>query len=474
MTRFRQIIAGLAALLAAATVGAQPPGPPPPPAPLDAASRTAVVDAAAKALRERYVYPDVGRSAAEAIEAALAAGTYDEIVQPWAFAERLTADLQDVAHDKHMRLSARGPAPAAATGGPPPGPPPRSEAGVARADRLPGNIGYIEVVALPGLDAFKPPVEKAMASLADTRALIIDLRRNGGGTPHAEVYLTSYLLDPAKPIAVNRFVWRNPGTETFRTEEFMSSPTPYWYRDKPVYVLTSARTFSGGEAVAYDMQALKLATIVGETTGGGANPGGMAPLTPDFAMFVPGGRGENPTTGTNWEGVGVKPDVEAPAADALKVALRLLGHTTDKIDVDAVSEARLFEPRSTANPASEPSIRRISEELARGEPNYDLLTPGMQEVTRQQLPQLTQRFQALGAIQSVTFVEVGPQGGDAFDVAYENGGLRWNISVAPDGKTSGAGIRPLGPPPGATPASVPTGAAAGAPTGAAPASVPPR
>ena len=148
---------------------------------------------------QRYVYPDVG--GAPRVDDALAAGKYDEIVQPWAFAERLTADLQEVAHDKHLRVTARGPAPvpAAATGGPPPGPPPRSEAGVARADRLPGNIGYIEVVALPGLDAFKPPVERAMAALADTRALIIDLRRNGGGTPHAEVYLTSYLLDPASP-----------------------------------------------------------------------------------------------------------------------------------------------------------------------------------------------------------------------------------------------------------------------------------
>jgi hypothetical protein len=456
MTR-SQRIAGLAALFATAAVLAQPPGPPPPPAPLDAAGRTAVVNAAADALRQRYVYPDVGRRAAEAIEAALAAGKYDEIVQPWAFAERLTADLQAVANDKHMRVSARGPAPvpAAATSGPPPGPPPRSEAGIARADRLPGNVGYIEVVALPGLDTFEAPVDKAMSALADTRALIVDLRRNGGGTPQAEVYLTSFLLDPAKPVPVNRFVWRNPGTETFRTEEFPSSPTPYWYRDKPVYVLTSARTFSGGEAVAYDMQALKLATIVGETTGGGANPGGTAPLTPDFAMFVPGGRGENPTTGTNWEGVGVKPDVAAPAADALKVALGLLGHTTDKTEIEALSEARLFEPRNTANPLSEATIRRTAEELARGEPNYDLLTPGMQQVTRAQLAGLQQTMQSMGAIESVTFVEVDAQGRDAFDVKFANGTLRWTIALTPDGKTAGAGIRPLGPPPGAAPASPP-------------------
>jgi hypothetical protein len=456
MTRFHGI-AGLAALFASASVLAQPPGPPPPPAPLDAAGRTAVVNAAADALRQRYVYPDVGRRAAEAIEAALAAGNYDEIVQPWTFAERLTADLQAVANDKHMRVSARGPAPvpAAATGAPPPGPPPRSEAGIARADRLPGNVGYIEVVALPGLDTFKPPVDKAMAALADTRALIVDLRRNGGGTPQAEVYLTSFLLDPAKPVPVNRFVWRNPNTETFRTEEFLSSPTPYWYRDKPVYVLTSARTFSGGEAVAYDMQALKLATIVGETTGGGANPGGTAPLTQDFAMFVPGGRGENPTTGTNWEGAGVKPDVAVPAADALKATLGLLGHATDKTDIEALSEARLFEPRKTANPLSEPTIRRTAEELARGEPNYDLLTPGMQQVTRAQLAGLQQTMQSMGAIESVTFVEVDAQGRDAFDVKFANGSLRWTIVLTPDGKTAGAGIRPLGPPPGAAPASTP-------------------
>jgi len=454
MTPFLRIIAGLSTLVAANLL-AQPPGAPPPPAPLDAAGRTAVVKAAADALRQRYVYPDVGRSAAEAIEAALAAGKYDEIVQPWAFAERLTADLETIAHDKHMRVTARGPAPvpAAATGGPPPGPPPRSEAGVTRSDRLPGNIGYIEVVALPGLDAFKAPVDKAMGPLADTRALIVDLRRNGGGAPEAEVYLASYFLDPAKPIVVNTFVSRVPNTETFNTREFTSSPTPYWYRDKPVYVLTSVRTFSGGEGVAYDMQALKLATIVGETTGGGANPGGGMPLTPDFGMFMPGGRAHSPITGTNWEGVGVKPDVAVPAADALKAALGLLGQKTDKTEIEALSEARLFEPRKTANPLSEPTIRRTAEELARGEPNYDLLTPGMQQVTRAQLAGLQQTFQSLGAIESVTFVEVDMQGGDAFDVKFANGGLRWSIVVNAEGKTAAAQIRPLGPPPGAAPVS---------------------
>jgi len=468
MPRIARALVGSSALLLFAAARAQPPQPPPPPGPIDAAGRTAVVKAAADALRQRYILPDVGERTAQALEGALAAGKYDDIVEPWAFAERLTADLQATAHDKHLRVAARGGPPPGATppaapggaptagaappaSGPPPGPPPRSEAGVARADRLPGNVGYIEVVGLPPVEVFKEPADRAMGALKDTRALIIDLRRNGGGTPTAEVYLASYFLDPAKPVAVNKFVSRNPGTETFHTEEFKSSPTPYFYAGKPVCVLTSGFTFSGGEAVAYDLQALKLAKVVGDVTGGGANPGGMAPITPDFGMFVPTGRGENPTTGKNWEGVGVQPDVRAPAADALKVALGLLGQKTDQTSIDALSQARLFEPRTTPNPASEPSIRRVIDELARGEPNYDLQSPGLANLTRQQLPSLQQLFSSLGPIQSMSFVEVDGQGGDAFDVKFADRSLRVMVVVTPDGKTAGMGIRPPGPPPGAAP-----------------------
>ena len=448
MPRIARTLVGLSIFLLVATARAQPPQPPSPPGPLDAAGRAAAVKGAADALRQRYVYPDVGERAAQALEASLAAGKYDQIVEPAAFAERLTADLQAIAHDKHMRVAARGLPP-----GPPPGapvgPPPRGEGGVVRSDKLPGNVGYIEVVGLPPLDVFKDAFDRAMAPLKDTRALILDLRRNGGGAPAAEVYVASYFVDPAKPVAVNKFISRNPGTDTFRTEEFKSSPTPYFYGGKPVYVLTSGFTFSGGEAVAYDLQALKLAKTVGDVTGGGANPGGMAPISPDFGMFVPMGRPENPATGKNWEGVGVQPDVAAPAADALKVALGLLGQKTDQTSIDALSQARLFTPRNTPNPASEAAIRRMLDELARGEPNYDLLSPGMQEVTRQQLPRLHETFTSLGPIQSASFVEVDGQGGDVYDVKYANTSFRVLIALTPDGKTAAMGIRPPGPPPGA-------------------------
>ena len=328
----------LAALLVAAATApghAQPA--------FDDAARRAAVAGAAEALRTRYVFPDVGERAAAAIESALAEGKYNDVADAPAFAQRLTADLQAVARDKHLRVNAFGP-PAPAPGGGAPQAPPRNDAGVGRADRLADNVGYLEIVAFPSLDAFQPPFDRAMAALKDTRALIIDARRHGGGTPTSETYLASYLLEAGKRVEVNRFIWRNPGTDTFRTENFWSSPTPFSYAGKPVYVLTSSFTFSGGEALAYDLRALGLARVVGETTGGGAHPGGMVPVGAGFAMFVPAGRGENPTTGTNWEGVGVTPDTAVPAADALKVALEQLGVTPKAADIDALSEARLFEP----------------------------------------------------------------------------------------------------------------------------------
>ena len=215
----RLLVVTLSALLATATWSADapagsPPGPPPatmmgPPTSLDATARTSIVNAAADALTRRYVYPDVGRRAAAAIKSALAAGSYDAISEPRAFADRLTADITAIAHDKHLRVSVFGSPPAA--GGAPMPARPRAEAGVVRADRLPGNIGYIEISGFPPLQSAKAPFDRAMAPLADTRALIIDIRRNGGGSPDSEVYLASYFLDPAKPVIVSRLICAHAG-----------------------------------------------------------------------------------------------------------------------------------------------------------------------------------------------------------------------------------------------------------------------
>ena len=408
------------------------------PTTLDEANRRAVVEAAAKMLRERYVFPDVGDRSARAIESALGSGDYNGLDRPQAFAQRLTEDLRAVAKDKHLRVTA----PGAPAGAPPPAPP-RAEGGVTRADVLDGNVGYIEVVGFPPPVAFKEPVDRAMAALQKTRALIVDVRRNGGGNPESVSLLVSYFLRSSEPVHINTFINRNPGTETFRSTDFFSQTTPFSYVGKPVYVLTSPRTFSGGEEFAYDMQVMDLAELVGETTGGGANPGGNVPLAAGLTMFVPGGRARNPITGTNWEGVGVMPDVAVSSENALKVALEHLGVSPTSVEIDSLSQSRVFEPRSTPQPGGEATIRRVSEELARGEPNYDLLSPQMADVTRRQLTALTQRLSSLGPVESVTFVEVAPSGGDVYEVRYANGGLRWMILLTPDGKLANAGLQPL-------------------------------
>lgn len=418
------------------------------PTTLDDTGRREAIESAAAALRNRYIFPDIGEQAAQAIESALADGSYDDLDQRATFAERLTQDLQAVARDKHLRVSAPGApsAPASTAGAAPPPERPRAEGGVTRADIIDDDVGYIEVIAFPPPFQFNGAADRAMAALQDTRALIIDMRRNGGGDPQSVTHLVSYFLANGEPVHINTFINRTPATTTFTTREFWSETTPFSYAGKPVYVLTSGFTFSGGEEFAYDMQVMDLAELVGDTTGGGANPGGMMPIAPGLAMFVPSGRAENPITGTNWEGVGVVPDISVPSADALRVALEELGVSPALAGIDAASGSRVFEPappRTEPQPGAEAAIRRISVELARGEPDYELLTPQMAEVTRSQLPVLTERLSSLGAVETITFVEVAPNGGDVYDVEYANGGLRWMIALDAEGRAAGIGFQPV-------------------------------
>ena len=414
------------------------------PAPLDDAGRSATVAKAADLLRNRYIFPETGEAAAKKLEERLAAGAYKDL-GAGDFAQRLTADLYEVAKDKHMRVSAAGVASPPPTGGAPMGPPPASEGGIVRADKLAGNIGYIEISGFPPPAAFKPALDRAMAALKDTKALIVDVRRNGGGSPETGAYFVSHFVDAPEPIVLMDFINRTPGTKEFTSRPSMSSKTPTTYYKKPVYVLTSARTFSGGEGTSYMLQAMKIATIVGETTGGGANPGGVMPIGPQLGLFMPGGRPVNPITRTNWEGVGVIPDIPTKAGDALKAALEKLGEKPAAGDINTLSRAKLFAPRSTPLPGTEAMLRKMLDQLARGEPDYNLMAPGLQNATREQLPMLQSRLKDLGPLKSVTFVGPGPQGGDTYDAEFEKGGQRWTLSLSADGKVDGSRFGPLPP-----------------------------
>jgi C-terminal processing protease CtpA/Prc len=134
--------------------------------------------------------------------------------------------------------------------------------------------------------------------------------------------LASYFFGEDQPIVLTDLEFRKPGTRAYESKPTLTAPNVpgLKYLDKEVYILTSHGTPSAAEEFTYDLQALKRATIVGEVTWGGANPGGVMPIGAHFAVFMPSGHSVNPITKTNWEGVGVKPDIETPADDALKVA----------------------------------------------------------------------------------------------------------------------------------------------------------
>jgi C-terminal processing protease CtpA/Prc len=183
---------------------------------------------------------------------------------------------------------------------------------------MPGNIGYVKFNMFTPGQAAQETAAAAMNFVANADALIFDLRENGGGSPEMIAFLSGYLFD--RKVHLNSFYNR----ETDETEEWHSRedvPGRRFGETKPVYVLTSGRTFSGAEEFTYNLKNLKRATIVGETTGGGAHPVNARDIAGRFTLMVPFARAINPITKTNWEGTGVEPDTKVPAADALDAAL---------------------------------------------------------------------------------------------------------------------------------------------------------
>lgn len=282
----------------------------------DDAARAEVIDSLIATLDRAYVYPDVAARIASELRAQRSRGAYRDAGDAKAFAALLTEHAQAVSHDKHLRLGS-GPAP-----GGPRRPPVFPKSPFGRTERLAGDVAYIEIATLaPGAGSVRDTVRRVMDAAADARALILDIRQNGGGRPDLVALICSYLFGD-EPVQLNSIYWRDRDTTvTFFTDPHVEGRK--FGATKPVFVLTSGRTFSAAEEFAYDLQARKRARIVGDTTGGGAHPGGGHGLPHGMLVFVPTGRAINPVTGTDWEGTGVVPDVAVPADQALETALEL-------------------------------------------------------------------------------------------------------------------------------------------------------
>ena len=293
--------------------------------PIDATQRAVIVASLGQQLKANYVFPDLAQQLAKATATKQAKGGYDSATTATAMALALTHDLVEIGKDKHFRVTYD------------PGfTPPPAEAvlpsnddvaayrqemariayGVERVQRLPGNIGYLEVRGFGPLAYVGEAYTSAMSLLIGTDALVLDLRRNGGGQPESVAHLLSHFFGIDDDRHLND-IYKRPSN---RTREYWTNPAVTVRYTKPIYVLTSSDTFSGGEEAAYDLQTQKRATLVGETTGGGANPGEIVALSHGLVAFIPTGRSINPITKTNWEHVGVKPEIAVPAATAMKTA----------------------------------------------------------------------------------------------------------------------------------------------------------
>ncbi len=296
---------------------------------VDAAAHAEIVQSIAEKLTAYYVFPDVAEQICLRLEKYLEDGEYTGITQGERFASVLTGHIQQVNHDKHLIVRCY-PQPLPACDGPMQQDQEwldewrqRAEFdnfGLHKAERLPGNVGYLDV-----REFYYPPwggetAIAAMNFLANANVLIVDLRKCRGGDPDMIALISSYIFGDQR-VHLNSLYWRAQDV----TEQYWTVPyVPGKHLgDKPVYVLTSKDTFSGGEEFAYNLKTRQRAILVGETTGGGAHPGSPYRLHAHFDVFIPNGRAINPITGANWEGVGVVPDIAVPQEQAFKVAYRL-------------------------------------------------------------------------------------------------------------------------------------------------------
>ncbi len=302
---------------------------------IDSATRTRVIDGVIANLNEFYVFPDTAKKMEEALRTRQKKGEYDSVTDGETFAQTLTDNLRAVSHDKHLRVNFS-PAPMPKR---PDGPPSaddvaqyrkdmeRMNCGFDKVEILEGNVGYVKFDMFADPDVCGPTAVAAMNFLANVDAIIFDLRENGGGDPKMIAFLSTYLF--SEPTHLND-LWERKGDVT---HQYWTLPyVPGKHLDgKPAYVLTSKDTFSGAEEFSYNLKNLKRATLIGETTGGGAHPVDGHRIDDHFMVGVPFARAINPISKTNWEGTGVEPDVKVPAADALTTAQKLASEAGGKV-----------------------------------------------------------------------------------------------------------------------------------------------
>jgi len=327
---------------------------------LDKTLRKQTIEAITVLLDSNYVFPETAKKMNQLVLKNLGSGKYIKITDPEELAGRLTDDLRSVSHDLHLNVRYE-PGQIAAM---------RADTlknqvppelikswqkinyGFVKVEYLPGNVGYLELRAFtdPKIPEAGQAAISAMNYLANSQAIIFDLRKNGGGYPEMIQLLSSYLF--AEPTHLND-IYERPGNTT---QQYWSLPYIPGSRrpDVPVYILTSNYTFSGAEEFSNNLKELKRATIVGENTGGGAHPVDFKIVNDLFTLSLPFGRAINPVSKSNWEGTGVIPNVKVPADSAFNTAYlmaldTLLKSAADQQDKQDLKNIRLLKQAEFSN-----------------------------------------------------------------------------------------------------------------------------
>ncbi|SEL52320.1 N-terminal domain of Peptidase_S41 [Aquimarina amphilecti] len=293
-----------------------------------------VISTLSKLMNDRYVFPDVAKKTEEHLKKQFDKKHFDQFVTNESFAEALTKSVQSINNDKHMKIMSQPPYEQ------PSMTPERLieekiynlkrkkeyNAGFNNVKVLEGNIGYLDLRGFTYYKEGKIIADAYMKLISNTDAVIIDLSKNGGGDPDMVKYLCSYFFKGG--VHLNSLYFRE-GNKTidFYTLDKVDGTKMI---DVPLFVITSKRTFSGAEEFSYNMQTQKRATLVGQTTGGGANPGGTNPINEFLSVFIPTGKAINPITKTNWEGVGVVPEIKVSSDESLNKTHELAKTAADQ------------------------------------------------------------------------------------------------------------------------------------------------
>lgn len=323
--------------------------------------KTEAVEKICQLLDRFYVLPEVATLMEKHLRTRLAEGAFEQATDPEKFAEIATRELRSINKDKHLFVFL--------------GSNPDEQTdeerilkraihrfdnmernhGLNKVEILSGNIGYLSIKSVMYSEDAMTVLSAAMEFLSNTEAIIFDLRINNGGDPVYMTRLFSYFFD--KPTHINSVYWRHRD----RTDEFWTHEMPSGKKmtDIPLFVLISARTFSGAEEFAYDLQALKRAALIGEVSAGGANPAQTWVVYEDIRISIPYGRAVNPITGTNWEGVGVKPDIEVSADKALEVAVEKARDAASKYH--ETQKAKLISAYGEYNASMQKAARLLEE-----------------------------------------------------------------------------------------------------------------